>query len=181
MKMTLATNDESTQITGIEAKIKHLKEKVISKIDQRVRGGEKKTQDEIYDKLFKIDEDKPGEFYELRQALGQENPDPASCLLEIADLVFYAMDYDSDNLLQDIFRLSETYGIQQELAVDACIVKYELRYNKNDKNFEAEKEAVQFLIDELSELTPDNFNYTSASQKLDKIVANQLSYQSGQE
>ena len=115
---------------------------VIHKQDELFRNGRRKTKLELHQRLFSEETAKPGEAYELKDALEQNCV--ADTLLEIADVVYMAADYSSE-LLEATLNLAEAYGLQKEDCLDIAVHKYELRLIQG-KDVDLEKKMVDPYI-----------------------------------
>lgn len=109
------------------------------------------SSDEIHQKLFSSDPQKPGEYLEFMEEYkaseGRLTPDLA---LEIADIIYYTSQpncSDQDKVLAT--KLEKMTGIDHRLAQQFCVLKYSFRaydQKKGDdyKKIEREK-MVNFL------------------------------------
>jgi len=162
----------------VEEKIEHLMKEVVPKLDDIVRGGRSKSREEIFDKLFRETEGEngdPGELYELQQGLDGSS-DSVYCALEISDVVYYAVQSGSDELVADAFALAAAFGIQPEQALEISIKKLTFRWSRQDLKSKDVKGERKIADAYLKQEGLTDFDYSAASEKLQEIIGKSDSY-----
>ncbi len=139
----------------LEERVQYLRNTIIPRIDAIVRAGRRKAFPEVASRLRR-------EYDEFQEAL-QQHQDPASCVAEIADIVYYGAQAD-EHALSQALQLANAFGLQPMQALEIAIAKYEER-TKGIKDQDQEK---KILADYLQRNTLQ-LDYDAARQKLAAI------------
>jgi len=124
-------------------------ENIIKKMDKK-RGHEKNlTAEEVKEKIYSTNPNKPGEYFEFMEEYnisnGELTPDLA---LEMADIVYYTSQPNCpDNIKPLVFSLEEMIGINHQLAQRFCILKYESRLKESNYSRNYKKHEKELMID----------------------------------
>ncbi len=144
-----------TNAHDLEERVQYLRTTIIPQIDTIVRAGRRKTLPEVASRLRR-------EYAEFQEAL-QQQQDAASCVAEIADIVYYGAQADQQALFQAL-QLAHAFGLQPMQALEITIAKYEER-TKGKKDPDNER---RILADYLQRNTLQ-LDYDAAQQKLAAI------------
>lgn len=131
----------------------YIQETLIPKMDERRGRLRPQTREEIVKKLFSADMTKPGEAVEIiEEAVRAKRKLTPELALEIADVIYYALQPDCPDFESNPEPFITGLGIDMETAYALCIVKYEARLlHGSPSNFkEIEKKIMARFLENLA-------------------------------
>lgn len=144
-------------VQHLDERIEYLRTEIVPKIDALIRDGRSKPLPDIYSRLS-------AEYTELQQALA-ERQEPASCVGEIADLMYYGVQQVDEKVFSGVLCVASAFGLTPAQALEATIMKYTPR-TKGVKDPADEKVLLRSYLNSLSLQV---FNYVTVQEKVDEL------------
>ncbi len=122
---------------------------IIKNMDRKRGHQENLTAEEVKEKIYSIDQKKPGEYLEFMEEYEISNGELTPGLaLEMADIIYYTSQPNCPSDIKNLrYELEEKLGIDDELAQQFCILKYNSRLKEPNDSKSYKKHEQKLMVD----------------------------------